>query len=99
MYYGLLGTLVTVFVGILISWITKHSEKNEFDERLLHPFIRNLLHSKEENTLKGGNTEYLKIKSNSKVYIISDNIDNKLIFKQNGTAEILLPKYSKTQNM
>lgn len=38
MYYSVIGTLVTVIVGTLISWATS-SDSDVYDEKLLHPVI------------------------------------------------------------
>lgn len=38
MYYAFVGTLITVVVGIVISYITA-SEEDEYDSKLLHPAI------------------------------------------------------------
>lgn len=38
MYYSVIGTLVTIIVGTLVSWATS-STSDEYDEKLLHPAI------------------------------------------------------------
>lgn len=38
MYYSFVGTLVTVFVGIIVSFMTA-SDQDEFDDHLLHPCV------------------------------------------------------------
>lgn len=98
MYYGLIGTLVTIIVGIVFSWITNNYEQNEYDERLLHPIIRRFLHKKMENA-NDANTEYFKVKNNSSLYIISNDSENLDIYRQNVNNELHSPNYRKTDNI
>lgn len=39
MYYALLGTFITVVVGIIISLLFKTTEDDIYDEKLLHPWV------------------------------------------------------------
>lgn len=41
MYYAVIGTIICVIIGIIIGLITG-SEKDAFDERLLHPLVAKL---------------------------------------------------------
>lgn len=43
MYYAVLGTFVTIMVGIIVSYFTASDEDN-FDENLLHPSVVKLCH-------------------------------------------------------
>lgn len=97
MYYGLFGTLVTVFVGIVFSWMTKSYEKNEYDERLLHPIVRKYLNKKMEDA-NDANAEYLKVKNNPSVYIISNDCENNEIYGKNVDNETPPPKYRRTDS-
>lgn len=42
MYYGMVGTIVTVIVGIIVSLMFKIEEDDIYDEKLLHPLILKL---------------------------------------------------------
>lgn len=46
LWYCLIGTIVAMVVGLLVSFITKPMNPREIDPRLLAPFIRNLINSK-----------------------------------------------------
>lgn len=41
MYYSLIGTLITVFVGITVSLLT-FSKDDRYDPKLIHPFVYNI---------------------------------------------------------
>lgn len=43
MYYAVLGTFVTIIVGIIVSYFTASDEDN-FDENLMHPSVVKLRH-------------------------------------------------------
>lgn len=38
MYYACTGTIVTVVIGTIVSWLTS-SSADKYDPKLLHPFI------------------------------------------------------------
>lgn len=42
MYYSLLGSGITVIVGVLVSYIVGTTEEDEYDEKLIHPLALKL---------------------------------------------------------
>lgn len=38
MYYGVMGTIITVIVGVIVSLFTR-SDEDAFDHKLLHPVV------------------------------------------------------------
>lgn len=40
MYYSFIGCLVTVLVGIMVSFLTGFNENDVYDEKLIHPIAR-----------------------------------------------------------
>lgn len=54
MYYSSLGCLITIVVGILVSWMTA-SEDDSCDDKLLNPYfvkLLNLIRKKPANSSK-----------------------------------------------
>lgn len=47
MYYSVFGTIVTVFVGIFASWLTKDTDENQYSLKLLHPIVRKCIQTSE----------------------------------------------------
>lgn len=42
MYYSLLGSGITVIVGVLVSYVVGSTEEDEYDEKLIHPLALKL---------------------------------------------------------
>lgn len=40
MYYGFIGCMITVIIGIVLSWVPCMNEVEPYDEKLIHPFAR-----------------------------------------------------------
>lgn len=40
MYYSVFGTIVTLFVGVIASWLVKGTAENQYNLKLLHPIVR-----------------------------------------------------------
>lgn len=38
MYYALIGTLITVIIGVIVSYLTQ-TKDDEYDSKLLHPLV------------------------------------------------------------
>lgn len=41
MYYSVLGTLIVLVVGTLVSWVTQ-SDDDQYESKLLHPYVLKL---------------------------------------------------------
>lgn len=41
MYYSVLGTVITIVVGVLVSWTTR-SDEDKYEAKLLHPYVTRL---------------------------------------------------------
>ncbi|XP_055848718.1 sodium-coupled monocarboxylate transporter 1 [Episyrphus balteatus] len=39
MFYSFLGTVLTVVIGVIVSYITRDDKENRYDNKLLHPLI------------------------------------------------------------
>lgn len=46
LWYCLIGTFVALFVGLLVSFLTKPLNPKDVDPRLLAPFVRRLIGSR-----------------------------------------------------
>ncbi|KAJ8955547.1 hypothetical protein NQ318_001377 [Aromia moschata] len=46
LWYTLVGTFITIFVGLLVSYITKFQDPRDVDPRLLAPFVRKFVKSR-----------------------------------------------------
>lgn len=46
LWYCLIGTFVALFVGLLVSFITKPTNPKDVDPRLLAPFVRRFIGSR-----------------------------------------------------
>ncbi|CAH0558329.1 unnamed protein product [Brassicogethes aeneus] len=53
-WYALVGTSVTIFVGLLVSFVTKSHDINDVDTQLLAPFIRRFIKPKESTEPNDG---------------------------------------------
>lgn len=40
MYYSVFGTIVTLFVGVVASWLVQDKNENQYCLKLLHPVVR-----------------------------------------------------------
>lgn len=74
MYYSVFGTIVTLFVGVLVSWLTKGTSQNQYSLKLLHPIVRKFVKTSESyasNDICNNNVPQIKRKST--VYAIYDD--------------------------
>lgn len=62
MYYSVVGTLVTILVGIIVSYMTA-SNDDEYDEHLLHPCVLRLT-----KWIKQKNSQTSSLTSSQAVY-------------------------------
>ncbi|CAH1108785.1 unnamed protein product [Psylliodes chrysocephalus] len=89
LWYCLIGTIVAMVVGLLVSFITKPMNPREIDPRLLAPFIRNLINSKTDpqtmenvaenvQKLNGQTNDNLQLKTleEQSVYEVNESIKN-----------------------
>lgn len=72
MYYSVFGTIVTLVVGVLASWLFKGTGENQYSLKLLHPVVRKFVRTPEfyaNNDIL--NNRAPQIKRESTVYCIS----------------------------
>lgn len=70
LYYAFLGTLTTVLVGLIVSYLSEQPEPRCLEPKLFAPPIRRFLPQKPSTTNKGG--EYHLVNTN----LVDRNIDN-----------------------
>lgn len=73
MYYSVFGTIVTLFVGVLASWLVKCTDEHQYNLNLLHPLVRKFIRTSESyasNEILNDSVCHMKRKST--VYIIYD---------------------------
>lgn len=82
MYYSLIGTLITVIVGILVSYLTR-TKNDAYDSKLLHPFVYKMY------SMLPGTDKYFTDKSDKKDSLSNVNITeqfNKGFESKNGSS-------------
>lgn len=73
MYYSVFGTIVTLIVGVLASWLVKGTGENQYSLKLLHPVVRKFVRTSEfhaNNDIPDNRAP--QIKRESTLYSISD---------------------------
>lgn len=92
MYYAMIGTLITVLVGVVVSLIFPLNEDDVYDENLLHPLILKM-----SRWFPGKPRKYLKKDKNennaSLEAVVLPNVSEKSI------KEIDNPVFEMTENI
>lgn len=78
MYYSVFGSIVTIFVGIIASWIAGEDDGSMYSLKLLHPIIRKFI--KTSKTIPTNDVvsvpRNLEMKNSSSVYNVSESFEN-----------------------
>lgn len=78
MYYGIFGSIVTIVVGIVASWMIGDDDGSTYSLKLLHPLIRKFI--KTTKTIATNEiidtSHNLQLKNSSNVYDVTKSFQN-----------------------